>query len=159
MSLSHDCVSRGVIAQEASRVRTPFSGDSAFKLRWRGADYVHMDVTSTQFAILDAPLGEAGVVVEVRGELDIATAPLLRAHLTAVVESGPGLLVVDLTRVDFLDSITLAVLLSTRKALGDAGRMAVVVEPDSYTRLIFDIAGVDQWLHVVATRDDAIANR
>ena len=118
-----------------------------------------MDATSAQFAILDAPLGDAGVAVEVRGELDIATAPLLRQHLMALVERGPDLLVVDLTAVEFLDSVTLAVLLATRKALGEAGRMAVVVEPGSYTRLIFDVAGVDQWLHVVATRDEALTSR
>jgi anti-sigma B factor antagonist len=127
-----------------------------FKLRGRRAEEMSMETTA-EFAILDAPLGDAAVVVDVRGELDIATAPMLRQHLTGVVERGPELLVVDLTGVEFLDSVTLAVLLATRKALGEASRMAVVVPPDSYTRLIFDVAGVDQWLHVVASRDEALA--
>ena len=109
------------------------------------------------FSILEAPLADGAVVVEVHGELDIATAPQLREHLMAVIDRRPDLLVVDLEGVDFLDSVTLAVLLHARKALAETGRMAVVVAPESYARLIFDVTGVDQWLHVVASRDEAAA--
>jgi anti-sigma B factor antagonist len=109
------------------------------------------------FAILEAPPSDGAVVVEVHGELDIATAPQLREHLTTVIDRRPELLVVDLEGVDFLDSVTLAVLLAARKALGETTRMAVVVAPDSYARLIFDVTGVDQWLHVVGSRDEAAA--
>jgi anti-sigma B factor antagonist len=104
-------------------------------------------------------MGDGGVVIEVRGELDMATAPKLRECLNAVVERGPELIVVDLSRVDFLDSVALAVLLAARKALADVSRMAIVVAPDSYARLIFDVTGVDQWLHLVGNRDEALVGR
>jgi anti-sigma B factor antagonist len=120
---------------------------------------MHTSETQPEFAVSEAPLGDAGVVVEVRGELDMATAPRLRACLNGVIERGPELVVVDLSRVDFLDSVALAVLLAARKALKEASRMAIVVAPGSYARLIFDVTGVDQWLHLVGDRDEAFASR
>jgi len=108
------------------------------------------------FDIVDTPLADDSVLVEVHGELDVATAPQLRTRLSSAIERAPRLIVVDLRAVDFLDSVTLAVLLAAQKALPGQTRMAIVVAPDSYARLIVDVTGVDQWLHVVGDRDEAL---
>jgi anti-anti-sigma factor len=108
---------------------------------------------------LDAEsLDPSGLVVTVSGELDVATAPQLRARLTTAIDAGVNRLVIDLGSLDFLDSIALAVMLQARTRLGDAGRMAVVVAPDSYTRLIFEVAGMPQCIDVFETRQHAIAH-
>jgi anti-sigma B factor antagonist len=108
---------------------------------------------------LDAEsLDSSGLVVTVSGELDAATAPQLRARLTTAIDAGVSRLVIDLCPLDFLDSIALAVMLQARTRLGDAGRMAVVVAPDSYTRLIFEVAGMPQCIDVFETRQHAIAH-
>ena len=110
-----------------------------------------------EFSISETPLGgDRGVALEVRGELDIATAPLLRERLTAAIAQGHELVVVDLTPVVFLDSVTLAVLLSAEKSLAAGKRMALVVAPGSYARLIFDVTGVDRCVQVFATREQAL---
>jgi hypothetical protein len=49
-------------------------------------------------------------------------------------------------------------MLQARTRLGDAGRMAVVVAPDSYTRLIFEVAGMPHCIEVFETRQQAIAH-
>jgi anti-sigma B factor antagonist len=110
----------------------------------------------SSFAIVHVPC-DAGVILEVHGELDIATAPALRERLTSVIAGAPALLVVDLQAVDFFDSVSLALLLRAQKALPATSRMAVVVPPGSYARLIFEVTGVDRCLDVVATREEALA--
>jgi anti-anti-sigma factor len=102
-------------------------------------------------------LDPSGLVVTVSGELDVATARQLRARLTAAIDAGVNRLAIDLCPLGFLDSIALAVMLRARTRLGDAGRMAVVVAPDSYTRLIFEVAGMPQCIELFETREQAIA--
>ena len=49
-------------------------------------------------------------VVSLRGEIDVYTAPRLRQTLIDLVEGGATNIVVDMERVDFLDSTGLGVL-------------------------------------------------
>ena len=56
------------------------------------------------------PHGEA-VVLNVAGEIDLATAPQLGESINAAMEQRPETLVVDLSKVDFLASAGMAVLI------------------------------------------------
>jgi anti-sigma B factor antagonist len=116
----------------------------------------HPIVEPVEFRIVEEPFDPRGVVISVSGELDIATVPKLRRRLTAALDRGARRVVIDLRPLDFLDSVAVAALLHAARQLGDDGRLAVVVAPDSYTRMVFEIAGLPQCLDVVATRADAI---
>jgi anti-sigma B factor antagonist len=109
------------------------------------------------FDVTEEQLFPSGVVLTVSGELDMATAPALRERLDAALEAGVRRIVVDLQELTFLDSIALAMLLHASRRLGDEGRMAVVVAPDSYVRLIFEVAGMPHCVDVVESRAQAIA--
>ena len=87
----------------------------------------------------------------------MATAPALRERMAAAIDGGVRRLVIDLRPIDFLDSVAVAAMLQARRRLGDAGRLAVIIDPDSYTRMVFEIAGLPQCLDVVETRDAALA--
>jgi anti-sigma B factor antagonist len=100
----------------------------------------------------------AGLVLTVHGELDMATAPELRARLGAAARDRVRALVLDLRPVAFLDSVAVAAILHARRQLGDGGRMAIVIDPDSYTRMVFEIAGLPQCLDIVETLHDAVAH-
>jgi anti-sigma B factor antagonist len=60
-------------------------------------------------------------VLEVGGEVDVYTAPRLRERLVELVEGGARSIVVDLGRVEFLDSTGLGVLIGALKRLRAAG--------------------------------------
>jgi anti-anti-sigma factor len=108
-----------------------------------------------EFEIREEPIDGKGVILTVCGELDIETAPELRERLAGAIGRGAESVVVDVAAVDFMDSVSLAVLLSASKSLG--GRLATVVAPGSYSRLILDVTGVAQRLGVVETREQALA--
>ncbi|WP_330278154.1 STAS domain-containing protein [Lentzea sp. NBC_00516] len=58
-------------------------------------------------------------VVAVTGEVDIATAPLLRAELTVQLAQSPVVLVVDLREVTFFDSSGISALLTAHRQAAD----------------------------------------
>jgi anti-anti-sigma factor len=71
------------------------------------------------------PGGTAARVVA-RGELDLATAPRLRAELTSLLDQGRHDLDVDLVAVTFCDVAGLTVLLDAHARAGGAGGRLVV---------------------------------
>lgn len=68
-------------------------------------------------------------VVVVRGEVDVATAPLLRAVLDTVVRRRPVRVDVDLSGTSFLDASGLAVLTAVRHRLASRRVALVLLDP------------------------------
>jgi anti-anti-sigma factor len=86
--------------------------------------------------------------VVVAGEVDMASAPRLRAALSrAVAASGP--LTVDLTAVSFLDSAGIAVLFDELPAGSQ-----VVVTPGSVAAQVLDITGFAHHGRIILAGDD-----
>jgi anti-anti-sigma factor len=116
----------------------------------------HPIAAPAEFSISEEQLGPAGVVISVTGELDIATTPKLRRSLGAALDRGVRRVVIDLRPLDFLDSVAVAALLHVAQRLRHEGRLAVVVDPDSYIQMVFEIAGLPHCLDVVETRAEAV---
>jgi anti-sigma B factor antagonist len=96
-------------------------------------------------------------VVEVRGEVDVYTASVLREQLLAVVGRGGGSVVADLRRVDFLDSTGLGVLVGALKRLRmGGGDMSLVCDNEKLLK-IFRITGLDRVFALHATVESATA--
>ena len=83
-------------------------------------------------------------VLEVGGEVDVYTAPRLRERLVELVDAGARNVVVDLGRVDFLDSTGLGVLVGALKRLRAAdGTFSLVCSKEPLLK-IFRITALDQ---------------
>jgi anti-sigma B factor antagonist len=120
---------------------------------------VHVTSTSGEpraIELIEETFDPSGLVVTVSGELDVATAPALRAHLDAAIDAGAQRLVIDLRSVSFLDSVALAAIVHAKQRLPEAGRMALAVDPSSYTMLVFESTGLTQVLDLVETRAQAV---
>jgi anti-sigma B factor antagonist len=83
-------------------------------------------------------------VLEVAGEIDVYTAPQLRERLIALVEGGSRQVVVDLGRVEFLDSTGLGVLVGALKRLRVVGGELLLVCAQERLLKIFRITGLDR---------------
>jgi anti-sigma B factor antagonist len=98
-----------------------------------------------------------GVLVRLRGEHDVSTAPRIR-DATATSDGIP--LVIDLTETTFLDSSVLGVLLGASEACAqDSRAFRVVLGEDGApaVRRVLDLSGFDQVLPIVSSVDEAFS--
>jgi anti-anti-sigma factor len=77
------------------------------------------------------------LVIAVRGELDIATAPLLRGVLDGVLARRPQQVRIDLSELEFLDSHGLAIRLVARRRLAGHGTDIDVHGRSAFVRRVF----------------------
>ncbi|SEF37396.1 anti-anti-sigma factor [Amycolatopsis pretoriensis] len=97
------------------------------------------------------------LVLQVDGELDLLSAPVLDAAVAAALESELKLLVIDLTGVTFLASIGMTILLRAHRGAGlTAGIRVVAAEGGTVARAL-ELTGLSEALNVVPTRADALA--
>lgn len=96
-------------------------------------------------------------VVEVHGEVDVYTAPVLRERLVELVDGGVRSVVVDLGRVDFLDSTGLGVLVGAQKRLRTVGGTLSLVCAKEPLLKIFRITALDQVFPLYQTVEAATA--
>jgi anti-sigma B factor antagonist len=101
------------------------------------------------------PVGDRAIL-QVTGEVDVYTAPMLREQLRDLAAKGAVHLIVDLSRVEFLDSTGLGALVGGLKRLREAhGSLALVVSTPRTLR-IFQITGLTNVLAVNRSLQDAI---
>jgi anti-sigma B factor antagonist len=93
-------------------------------------------------------------VVAVSGEVDVATAPVLRDGINAVIADGARHLIVNLEGVDFMDSAALNLLIAAHRELGP-GSMGVVISRANLGRL-FAVSGIDAVIPVFESLDAAV---
>jgi anti-sigma B factor antagonist len=95
-------------------------------------------------------------VVEVAGEIDVYTAPRLREQLVDLVADGKYHLVVDMERVDFLDSTGLGVLVGALKRVRTHdGELALVCTQPRILK-VFEITGLTKVFPMHRSVDEAV---
>jgi anti-sigma B factor antagonist len=101
------------------------------------------------FSISTAELN-GRVVVDVRGELDLATAPELEATLARSLDTGQDV-IVDLRGLQFMDSSGLRVLVAARAHAAERDLRFALVRPAAGGPIarILSIAGVDAELEMI----------
>jgi anti-sigma B factor antagonist len=97
-------------------------------------------------------------VVEVSGEIDVYTAPRLRETLVNLVDAGNYRLIVDMERVEFLDSTGLGVLVGGLKRVrAHDGGIDLVCTQGRILR-IFRITGLSRVFSIFNSVDEAVAS-
>ncbi|MBA2742103.1 MAG: STAS domain-containing protein [Actinobacteria bacterium] len=103
------------------------------------------------------PSGANATVLALHGEVDLHVAPELRDRLNGALEADARNLVIDLSRVSFIDSMALGALLELHKRLRAEGGELRLVVPDTKLRRIFEITLLDQIFTLAKTRHEALA--
>jgi anti-sigma B factor antagonist len=98
-------------------------------------------------------------VLEIGGEIDVYTAPRLRERLTEMIGAGERRIVVDLNRVEFLDSTGLGVLVGAQRRLRAADGSFALVCPHEKLLKIFRITGLDSVFDIHDSVESATAER
>ena len=96
-------------------------------------------------------------VVDVKGEIDVYTAPKLREKLIELVSEGSHHVVVNLEGVDFLDSTGLGVLVGGLKRLRSHDGDLTLVCTQPRILKVFEITGLTKVFAIHESVDDAVA--
>ena len=95
-------------------------------------------------------------VLDVDGEIDLSTAPGLRARIEQLIRGGTRRLVVSLEHVGFMDSSGLGALVVAMRGMREAGgRMALICSRESVLR-VFTMTGLDRVFAIHASVAEAV---
>ena len=123
-------------------------------------EHTHIEGSATavpfgEFRIARTEQGEA-IVVEVAGDVDTTTAPALVQAADEALAEQPPVLVVDLTRVEFLASPGLTALLTIHRNAGTGTAVRIVASGRATLRPI-QLTGLEESLSLFPTREAALA--
>lgn len=99
---------------------------------------------------------DEAVVLTVSGEVDMLSAPQLDAAIHTALAAAPAALIVDLSKVDFLASAGMTVLVTAQAEVAPPTRFAVVANGPATSRPI-KLMGLDSIVTVYATLDSALS--
>jgi anti-anti-sigma factor len=93
--------------------------------------------------------GETAAIT-LNGELDLATAPQLRDHLTQLYASGVRNFVLDSNRVSFIDSVGLSVILALFRRCREEEGSLTIKSPSRVMQRTLEVAGLFDVLDISA---------
>lgn len=98
-------------------------------------------------------------LVQVIGKLDSSTAPALTAELKKIMDKGNYRLVLDMSKLEFISSAGLWVLVNTQKACKRFNRGELVLaEVPSKIYSALELAGFHSYYHIYKTTAEAVGS-
>jgi anti-anti-sigma factor len=94
-------------------------------------------------------------LVRIRGDLDLQVVEPVTDALTQIESGEPELLVIDLSRVSFMDSSGMGAIAAGHIRATEAGRSFAIVRPPAGVRQAFDRTRLDE---VITITDDLAAS-
>ena len=96
-------------------------------------------------------------VLPLEGEIDLHVSPRVSASLATMIDERPSQLVIDLSRVSYIDSSGLAVLIEAMQNVAEYGGNFALAGLQDNVRPIFEIARLDQVFRIFPDVDTALA--
>lgn len=95
-------------------------------------------------------------IIDITGDLDLATAPALRQLVVELLGAGHRRFVVDLSAAGFVDSIGLGVFVAVRKRARMHDGEVEIVCPQARIARLFQMVDLDRVFRLHATLDAAL---
>ena len=96
-------------------------------------------------------------LVEFPARTDAAVAPEAREEIKELLQSGRARMIIDLTRVRFIDSSGLSVLVTAHKAVASANGEVVLLGPTPEVRSLLELTRLHRLFRVFETVESAVA--
>jgi anti-sigma B factor antagonist len=96
-------------------------------------------------------------VLPLEGEIDLHVSPRIALSLAQMVKKKPEKLVVDLSKVSYIDSSGLAVLIEAMQSIEEYGGKFAIAGMQETVRSIFEIARLDQVFRIYPDVNSALA--
>lgn len=101
-------------------------------------------------------MGDTGII-EISGEVDIATVSLLAKALADAVRLSKGHLILDAQGLTYIDSAGIQTLVSTQRKLNASGRCLAVVGCHGIFHKLMKITHFDTRFPIYSSVDEALA--
>ena len=98
---------------------------------------------------LESSEEEGAVRIAVSGELDLSNALTFDEEVRRAEERKPDTLVLDLRKLDFMDSTGLRLIMSAQSRARTRGRRLAIVLGSEPVKRLFRLAGVNRRLEIV----------
>ena len=95
-------------------------------------------------------------LVEVAGEVDVATVSLLAKALGDAIQSGRGDLILDAQNLTYIDSAGIQTLMSTQEKLATQGRRMAVVGCHGIFHKLMSVSRLENRFPTYSTVDEAL---
>jgi anti-sigma B factor antagonist len=89
---------------------------------------------------------DRGVVLALAGELDVISAPDLAEQLDALAADACPRVLIELSRLSFVDSAGVSVLVKARHEAEANGRRLILRNPTEQVHQVFSVLGLADWL-------------
>jgi anti-anti-sigma factor len=99
---------------------------------------------------------EPYILVELTGEADITGSQTLHAVLEAETRKRPGLLVIEMSGLRYMDSAALQAIVRANLALGSGGGRLALVNPNANVARVLQMTEVDQMVRVYGSLAEAV---
>jgi anti-anti-sigma factor len=106
--------------------------------------------------LIDVRHDRGRAVLSLRGELDLASAPLLQSELDGGEIASASMLVLDLEELKFIDSTGLRVLLTAYERAQERGQEFAVTQGSPQVQRLLSITGVGEHLRIIAPGDELL---
>jgi anti-sigma B factor antagonist len=98
-------------------------------------------------------------VVSVSGELDLASGPELESELDRLAGPETKLVVIDLRKLDFMDSTGLSIIVRAHQRMAGEGCEMGLVKGSQQVQRLLDLTGVADRLRLVDTPEELLNGR
>lgn len=107
---------------------------------------------------IDIETRDGATIVRPDGEVDLARSPTLRSTLGEVIAGGVGRLVLDLSKVDYMDSSGVATLVEALQQCRTRQTTLVLSGLQDRVRSVFEIAKLDAVFTIRTDLDSALGD-
>ena len=98
---------------------------------------------------VDVRSENGAALLSVAGELDLASSPVLERELERAFGDDPGLVIIDLRDLEFMDSTGLSVLIRAHNRAQETGKKLGIVNGSRQVRRLLSLTGVADRLTIV----------
>jgi anti-sigma B factor antagonist len=95
-------------------------------------------------------------IFRLKGRLDSNTSPELEDKLFQAISDGSKKIIVDFEDIDYTSSAGLRVVLKASKTLGREDGRLILCSMHKYIREIFKTTGIDKFVQILDTMDEAL---
>lgn len=102
---------------------------------------------------------DQAIVIDVSGELDLASSPALEQELESSAIKEAPLVIVDLRQLEFMDSTGLSVLVRAHQRAVEGGQQFAVVRGPQQVQRLLTLTGVADRLTLADSPEELLSTR